>query len=113
METPEYAFGCIASYDGHEDWLLNLADDLEGSDGNYPSPFPVALWNKEAHVLWMLLVGLFGNWGTSIRSGWIEDTKGAAEFIRKALDYEYILENPDLCDIEKGANGRWRYRDDG
>ena len=30
----------------------------------------------------MLLVGMFGNWGTSINSGWIEKTKECAEFIR-------------------------------
>ncbi len=80
-----YAFGCIAFYDGHEEWLLKLADDLEKPRGEYESlsnPFCVDEWHTEKHVLWMLLVGMFGNWGTSIRSGWIEDCKGAAAFIR-------------------------------
>lgn len=112
METPEYAFGCIASYDGHEAWLLNLADELEGYEGHYSNPIPPAMWHSEPHVLWMLLVCFFGDWGTSVRSGWIEDTKGAAAFIRKAVDYENILEFPDGRDIEKGPDGRWRYKDE-
>ena len=86
-----YAFGCIASYDGHEEWLLNLAEELEmlrEECENFSNPFPVSEWHTERHVLWMLLVGMFGGWRTSIRNGWIEDCKGAAAFIRKYVERE-------------------------
>lgn len=84
-----YAFGCIAFYDGHEEWLLKLAEELEKPREEYEAfsnPFPTDKWHTEEHVLWMLLVGMFGSWGTSIRSGWIEDCKGAAAFIRANVE---------------------------
>ena len=80
-----YAFGCIAFYNGHEEWLLKLAEELEkprDKFNSFPNPFPDDKWHTEEHTLWMMLVGMFGSWGTSIRGGWIEDCKGAAEFIR-------------------------------
>lgn len=82
------AFGCIALYDGHEDWLLNLADELEKADkaGKFVQ-WEFEPWHTEAHCLYMMLVGLFGNWGISIRSGWIEECGKAAAFIR-ACDLE-------------------------
>lgn len=38
-------------------------------------------WGTELHFLYMILVGMFGDWGTSIRSGWIEDIDECIEFV--------------------------------
>jgi hypothetical protein len=34
----------------------------------------------------MMLVSEFGSWGTSIRSGWIENAQAAAAFIDKVTE---------------------------
>ena len=82
----QYALECIIWYDGLDDWLEELADALEKyNDYPYDCPIDPTQWRKEHHIIWMLLVGMFGNWGTSIRSGWIEDCKGCAAYIRKTI----------------------------
>ena len=73
----------IVWYDGHYEWLKNLADQLEKTSGFYANPFTAGQWHTEEHTIWMLLVGMFGSWGTSIRGGWIEETKEAAKYIRE------------------------------
>ncbi len=84
----EEALRNIVWYDNHEDWLTDLRDSLQRcSDGeNYLCPFSSEEWHREPHVIWMLLVGMFGNWGTSIRGGWIDDKEGCIAFINKLLD---------------------------
>lgn len=73
----------IVWYNGHAEWLLKLADALQNCKQNESiAGFPFEEWGTEKHAIWMILVGLFGNWGTSVRSGWIEQKKMAAEFIR-------------------------------
>ena len=102
-----YALSCIASYNGHIDWLMNLVDDLDRSaaDAKFLTcPIPFLDWGTERHCIWELLVGLFGNWGTSIRGGWIENTADAASFIRRVC-----AEDLDL--LEKNYCGRWQYKD--
>ena len=32
----------------------------------------ISAWDTELHCIWMMLVGMFGDWGTSIRTGWID-----------------------------------------
>ena len=73
---------CIVFYDGHKEWLLNLAEQLENTQSIVPCPLDHSHWHSEEHVIWMILIGMFGDWGTSIRGGWIERNKEAAEFIR-------------------------------
>ena len=82
------AFGDIASYNGHEEWLWRIADKLETIDTFQilPCPVPTEEWFTDKHALWMMLVSAFGNWGTSIRSGWIEEAEDAAKFINEATD---------------------------
>lgn len=80
------AFGSIASYNGHEEWLWELSDELAATDRFVSCPITDAEWLTDKHALWMMLVSAFGNWGTSIRSGWIEKTKEAAKFINDATD---------------------------
>ena len=93
----EYALECIVWYNGHEEWLAELADELEKSEGLYPNPFRARDWHTEEHTIWMLLVGMFGDWGTSIRGGWIEQTKECAEFIR-----DLCAKSRDECHEEEG-----------
>lgn len=83
-EKVKYAFGSIAWYNGHSEWLCEMADKLESKESGFFSSPGDMVWLTDRHALWMMLVGMFGNWGTSIRSGWIEDTKAAAAFIREA-----------------------------
>lgn len=72
----------IIWYDGHYVWLKELRDDMEKHDGHtYGNPFDTKNWHTEHHTIWMLLVGMFGNWGTSIRGGWIDDIPGCIAFI--------------------------------
>lgn len=81
------ALESIIWYDGHYEWLKKMRDEMEAvlksgdKYANYTNPFPLEQWHTEHHTIYMLLVGMFGDWGTSIRSGWIEDIKGCIEFI--------------------------------
>lgn len=84
-----YALQNIIWYDGHFEWLKDLRDDLlkfeSESKGamwrSYSCPIDVKEWHTEHHCIWMLLVGMFGDWGTSIKSGWIEKIPECVEFI--------------------------------
>lgn len=73
----------IIWYDGHYEWLMKLRDDMQAHIGDriYENPFPTEQWHTEGHTIWMLLVGMFGDWGTSIRSGWIDNIQGCIRFI--------------------------------
>ena len=97
VENIEYALECIVWYDGHYEWLEELAEELEATSESYTNPFTIGQWHTEEHTIWMLLVGMFGDWGTSIRGGWIEKTKECADYIRKlcrkAKDEEMVGED--------------------
>ena len=95
-ETLFEALKNIVWYDGHYVWLKELRDDLEKFSDNtrfYSCPIDTNLWHTEKHTIWMLLVGVFGDWGTSIRSGWIEKVPECIEFIdalcKDAWEEEY------------------------
>lgn len=88
LEKMTEAFGAVVWYNGYLDFFQKLEAELLAKNDryeNYGCPIPVDGWNTDLHCLWMILVGMFGDWGTSIRGGWIEDLKGAAEFLREAL----------------------------
>ena len=80
------AFGNIASYNGHEEWLWELSDELAATDRFVRCPITDAEWLTDKHALWMMLVSAFGDWGTSIRFGWIDETEEAAQFINDATE---------------------------
>lgn len=82
-------FGEIAAYNCHEEWLWELADKLsELEAGKYfYCPITTEEWLTDRHALWMMLVSAYGNWGTSIRHGWIEKTAEAASFINEATEH--------------------------
>lgn len=84
IETLEEALKSIIWYDGLHEWLEELANEIEKStDYHFRCPFTSDEWHTEEHVIFMLLVGMFGSWGTSIRSGWIEQKKECVEYIRE------------------------------
>lgn len=89
------ALQTIVWYNGHSEWLSELCEELKKLKEtgekyiNYPCPLEVAEWHTEKHAIWELLVGSFGDWGTSIRGGWIEDFDGCVEFI------EYLIEEDE------------------
>lgn len=94
--TFQETFGSIAWYNGHIEWLQGLVDTLEKSgDGFIAVVLPTDEWFTDRHALFMFLVGMFGDWGTSIRSGWIEDKKAAIEFIKGAIE-RFTLEDEDV-----------------
>ena len=80
----------IVWYNGHYEWLKNLVEILESPhiNKNISCPDFCKKIDSEEHCIWMLLVGIFGDWGTSINSGWIEYSKRkeAAQFIRDLCD---------------------------
>lgn len=51
----------------------------------------ISSWDGELHCIWMMFVGMFGEWGTSIRSGWIE-----REHFQDMIDFLDICE-ASLC----------------
>ena len=77
------ALEAIVWYNGHYAWLKELRDELavQPEGEFYCCPIDTKEWHTDKHTIWMLLVGMFGDWGTSIRSGWIEDMRGCIEFI--------------------------------
>jgi hypothetical protein len=92
MEHPMVeALKDIVSYNGHSEWLNELVKGLEDRKKRgvyYANPFPTSDWHTEEHMIWMLLVGMFGDWGTSIRSGWIERHDECIAFVKSLIHKE-------------------------
>ncbi len=84
------AFRNVVWYDNHKGWLMRLVEDIEKAEGNVNNPFGVDEWHSEKHTIWMLLCGMFGDWGTSIRGGWIDKKPEAAAFIRSICDIQEV-----------------------
>ena len=100
----EHSLQLIIWYDGWEEWLRGIQEDMKilnedkkvSEYKSYRPEIELNEWHTEKHTIWMLLVGMFGEWGTSIRSGWIEKYKfnDCIEFIeemileREEKDYE-------------------------
>ena len=102
------ALESIIWYDGHDEWLKDLRDDMErhlknGGSYNYICPFDHTEWHTEQHTIFMLLVGMFGDWGTSIRGGWIEDIEGCIKFIEEICK-EAWEQNEEAEDEQKEAD---------
>ena len=82
------ALETVVWYNGMYYWLKELRDSmvkhLERTPEirlNYASPIKLDDIGKPNHFIWTLLVAMFGNWGTSVNSGWIENVVGCVEFI--------------------------------
>lgn len=67
-----------------EDDILTLSSLEEKYNINMSST------DKELNVLWILLVEMFGNCGTSPRTGWIEKRKECADFLETIVEIEEL-----------------------
>lgn len=67
-----------------EDDILTLSSLEEKYNINMSST------DKELNVLWILLVEMFGNCGTSPRTGWIEKRKDCADFLETIVEIEEL-----------------------
>ena len=82
-EVPDAAVDQTVLRDGHYLWLKELHSSLRFDTKRiFPIPKDIE-WHTEEHTIWMLLVGMFGDWGTSIRGGWIDKPSECAEFIEE------------------------------
>ncbi|MBQ9005981.1 MAG: hypothetical protein IJ092_06375 [Atopobiaceae bacterium] len=73
-------------YNGLDYEVEYLAGLLEDAQGWLERSDPRMRDAGESMVLlWMILVQSFGDYRTSPRSGWVEDTRGAAEFLRSRI----------------------------
>ena len=48
-------------------------------------------FNEELNVLWILLVEMFGDCGTSPRSGWIKKRSECADFLETVVEIEELI----------------------
>lgn len=48
-------------------------------------------YDKELNVLWLLLVKMFGDYGTSPRSGWIEKRSECVNFLETVVEIEELV----------------------
>ena len=61
--TSADAFGDIAWYNGHMEWLETIRKEMMECDGFYMCPVRPKEWNTDKHTLWMFLCGMFGKLG--------------------------------------------------
>ena len=88
-----YALNAIVFYNGIYEPLLKLKEDLinQKTDDNYLliDEFPEYKYEEyndnQFNIFWMMLVLLYGDYGTSPRSGWLEmrNKEKIIEFIDK------------------------------
>ena len=84
FSRPKYKENCV---------ICQLIKDLENSQSYYitdmvPEGFEVS---GRHTVIWQMLVEMFGSCGTSPRTGWIEQTKECAEFLKTVMCAEELI----------------------
>lgn len=89
ISRPKYDENClilklISILRETEDDILTLISLEEKYNINMSST------DKELNVLWILLVEMFGNCGTSPRTGWIEKRKECADFLETIVEIEEL-----------------------
>lgn len=47
------------------------------------------VWRTEEHCIFMMLVGMFGNWGTSINSGWICESEALVKWLESNIANDF------------------------
>ncbi len=88
ISRPKYSENCL---------ILQLIKVLRETKSNYltfdeflkTSGFDM-YYNEENNVLWLLLVEMFGECGTSPRSGWIEKKEECADFLQQIVEIEEL-----------------------
>jgi hypothetical protein len=83
LEKMRDALDSVVWYNGYWDNVKEWIDDLEKLSGveTFYHPKSITITDGGLEVLWMICVLLFGNYGTSPRSGWVEKTKECREFL--------------------------------
>ena len=89
-----FALANIVYYQGYGEDLISLKEKLKShyernSEEKEPFYCPDHYqYDIQFHIYWMILVGCFGEWGTSIRSGWIwySNIPYAIRFIERLLE---------------------------
>ena len=94
LEEIRDALDSVVWYNGYWDTVKEWIDDLEllGETFGEASYRPKPITSEGLEVLWMICVLLFGNYGTSPRSGWIEKTKECREFLIWLTKYTKVYE---------------------
>ena len=86
------AFLWALSYDGYDDELNGIIEYIERGDGKQITfPFDGAgfLTQKDVErdepnsILWMILVQMFGDYGSSPRYGWISHPRECVEYLKE------------------------------
>lgn len=94
MEVFAEALDSICWYNSHGPFLMNLAERIESeTDETFLYPEDIK-WDTEEHFFWMILVSIFGDYGTSIRCGWIEKKEDCVAFIKRICRL-YLSEEED------------------
>lgn len=81
LEKIRDALDSVVWYNGYWDTVKEWIDDLEKLSDIETFYRPKPITDEGAEVLWMICVLLYGNYGTSPRSGWVEKTKECREFL--------------------------------
>lgn len=76
------ALDCVVWYNGLYRSLVIAKEELQAADKFCYRPYRLrGDGNEQFEILWMLMVILFGEWGTSPRTGWIVNKEAACGFI--------------------------------
>lgn len=92
------ALDSVIWYNGHFDQIREWIDKLKATEEGKLCHCP-DFDDHGLEVFWMLCVLMFGNYGTSPRSGWIEDHAGCIEFLKiitkKTAEYSDFVEEDE------------------
>lgn len=76
-------------------WYNGISEDIRAwkdlpidDEGSILCPYDLIANDSSKEVIWMICVYLFGNYGTSPRSGWIDNVEGFKTFIDKITKTE-------------------------
>ena len=102
------AFFWALDYNGYNQYTERLADILDSPEGFLGDATGYLLiiedWQRAEigykqdnmmQMLWMILVQLFGDYGCSPRTGWIEDIAGASKFVRQHIERTWNYEEDE------------------
>ena len=92
-----YVLKIISHYNGYDDLFRKWANIKLATGENmlFKPDLNCKDWDdREAaqiEIIWMMLVIMFGDWGTSPRYGWIKDIKAFRKFLNHLTDGLKIL----------------------
>ena len=91
-------FALIVMYNGYEDLIEEWRTDMHKCDeeltdfhfGDFTGGYAGAFEQGQVEFLLMILVIIYGEYGTSPRSGWITNPLGCSHFLDRVM---YILKH--------------------